>query len=90
MRARAGSEGALERVLRALVERSRAASGKDAPGYVLARCSEDPAVLELRECYPAGVIPDIAGDGAQTGSIAELDGLIEGRPLIETLIETDD
>jgi hypothetical protein len=90
IRAKAGSEEQLERALCAMIERARGEGRQDAPRYILSRCADDPAVLELRECYTGDSAPDLVGDGTQTCSIDGLEGLIDGRPILETLIEVDE
>ena len=89
IRAKAGAELQLERAVRALIARERRADIAAAPRYALYRSSEDPAVFVLWEHYAGERPPDIVGDGAQTASLDQLDGLIEGRPIMETFIEVD-
>ncbi len=89
IRAKAGSERKLERALRALIATARGAGKADGPRYTLYRDCEDPAVLVLCEYYAGDCAPDIVGDGAQTANLDELEGLIDGRPILETFIEVD-
>jgi hypothetical protein len=90
IRAKAGAEQQLERALGAMIEKARGEGRQDAPRYVLSRCADDPAVLELRECYAGDCAPDIVGDGALTSPVDELEGLIDGRPILQKLIELND
>jgi hypothetical protein len=89
MRAKAGAAGQLERAIRVLIARARGEGTADAPRYTLYRHSEDPAVLVLWEYYAGDCAPDIVGNGAQTANLDELEGLIDGRPILETFIEVD-
>jgi len=89
IRAKAGAERQLERAIRALIATARGAGKADAPRYTLYRLSEDPAVLALWEYYAGDCAPDIVGNGAQTANLDELEGLIDGRPILETFIEVD-
>jgi hypothetical protein len=49
---------------------------------------DDPAVLTLWESYPGPSAPD--SDAAPGGLIDELTDLIDGRPILDTLIEIED
>ncbi len=89
IRAKAGAERQLERAIHAMIARAHGAGTADAPRHALYRYSEDPAVLMLWEYYARDCAPDLAGDGAQTANLDELEGLIDGRPILETFIEVD-
>ncbi len=89
IRAKAGARPQLERAVRALIARAPRAGIAAAARCALYRSSEDPAVLVLWEYYAGDRAPDIVGDGAQTASLEELEGLIDGRPILETFIEVD-
>jgi hypothetical protein len=88
IRAKAGAQRQLEQAIRALIAGIREKAEAGAPQYTLYRCLEDPAMLTLWECYAGPSAPEI-DDGAG-GLIDELTGLIDGRPILETLIEVED
>jgi hypothetical protein len=89
IRAKAGAQRQLEQAIRAMIARFREERNTGAPRYTLYRHLEDPAVLVLWEFYPKQPAPDI-DDGGANDLVGEIVGLIEGRPILETLIEIED
>jgi quinol monooxygenase YgiN len=90
IRAKAGSERRLEQAVRAIIAKIRdEGRGAGAPRYTLYRRLEDPAVLILWEFHPEQSAPDI-DDSAVNDLVGEIVALIDGRPMLDTLIEIED
>lgn len=85
IRAKAGCERQLQRALRAIIAKPRDKESAAGPRYTLYRSADDPALLILWERHNGDPVADSdisAGEG-----IEKLLGLIDGRPILETLIE---
>jgi quinol monooxygenase YgiN len=90
VRAKAGAQRQLEQAIRTMIAKVREEPKTGAPRYALYRHLEDPAVLILWESYPEQSAPDIDDGAANADLVGEIVGLIEGRPILETLIEIED
>jgi hypothetical protein len=87
IKAKAGCERQLQRAIQAMI--AKQAHQNDAgPQYTLYRSAEDPALLMLWERHDGDSIPDSDNDAG--GLIEELAGLIDGRPILEMLVEVAD
>jgi quinol monooxygenase YgiN len=89
IRAKSGCERQLEQAIRSMIAKARE-KGAAPPHYALYRSHHDPAVLVLWELYSGQAVPDLETEAEDTTGLAgELKGLIEGRPLLETLIDVE-
>ena len=89
IKAKAGLERQLEQTVLAMIAKVREQSPAHAPRYVLYRHAKDPAAFILCEHYAALPMPDSESDGAGAPADA-LTALIDGRPILETLIEVQE
>jgi hypothetical protein len=88
IKAKAGCERQLKRAIRAMIATVEEKESAARPRYTLYRCSEDPALLILLERHDGDPASDSDGDAGEL--IENLAGLIDGRPILETLIDVAD
>ncbi len=85
IKAKAGCELQLERAIRAMIAKAQAKESGGEPRCVLYRSSEEPGVLVLLEHHSGD--PMSEGEGGEGELIEEVVDLIDGRPIVETLVE---
>ena len=85
IKAKGGCERQLKRAIRTMIAEAGEKESAVGPRYTLYRCSEDPALLMLWECHNGDPASDADASAGQL--IEKLVGLIDGRPILETLIE---
>ncbi len=84
IKAKPGCERQLTRAIRTMIAQTDKDETASAPRYALYRSAEEPGLLILWERHDGDAASGPNGGGEL---IEELAGLIDGRPLLETLIE---
>lgn len=85
IKAKAGCELQLEQAIRAMIAKTQKKECAAEPRCVLYRSSEEPGVLILLERHGGDHMSE--GEGGAGELIEEVVGLIDGRPIVETLVE---
>lgn len=84
IKAKAGCERQLTRAIRTMIAQAEKDETGSAPRYALYRCAEEPGLLILWERHDGDAASEHNGSAEL---IEELAGLIDGRPILETLVE---
>lgn len=85
IKAKDGCEPQLERAIRTMIAKAQEKQRAGEPRYVLYRSSEEPGVLILLEHHSCDPMSECEGGAGEL--IEEVVGLIDGRPIVETLVE---